>query len=520
MELAKIVTVEEMIRIETAADAGGHSYAEMMEQAGKSLANALLTRISNVKGKHVLVLAGTGNNGGDGLVAARWLVEAGATLAVYLTKERAKDDPHLAALRGLGTLIAISEQDQRSRVLKLQLGRADIVVDAVLGTGFKLPLRGAAEQVLKVAKQNDSRPFVVAVDCPSGLDCDTGEIANETLTADLTVTLAAAKPGLFLFPGAEHVGELVIGDIGLSDRQKELASIKSELATAESARELLPIRPMDAHKGSFGRALIVAGSINFPGAAALAGRAAYLAGAGLVTLAVPAPVQAMIAGQLPECTWLPLGVTLDAENARLLGQEWEHTQALLVGPGFGLESATADFLRTLLEAGAKLPPAVIDADGLKLMASVEGWDSMLPAGSVLTPHPGEMSVLTGLSTREIQEHRSEIALEKAAEWGHIVVLKGAFTVIAHPDGRSTLIPTATPALARAGTGDVLAGLLVGYRAQGLSSYEASVVGSYLHARAGQLAAQSIGTAASVLAGDVAAAVPAAIAELEQSPPRS
>ncbi|TDI83656.1 MAG: NAD(P)H-hydrate dehydratase [Chloroflexi bacterium] len=516
--MQKIVTIEEMIRIEKAAEAAGHSYAQMMERAGKSLADALLARISGIKDKHVLVLAGSGNNGGDGLVAARWLAEAGATLAIYLTKDRSEDDPYLAALRDLGILIAVGEQDQRSRVLKLQLGRADVVVDAVLGTGFKLPLKGIARQVLKVAKQSRTRPYVVAVDCPSGLNCDTGEIAKETLAADLTVTLAAAKPGLFLFPGAEYVGELVVGDIGLPPDQEELASIKTELVTAESARQWLPARPISAHKGTFGRALIVAGSIHYPGAAALAGRAAYLAGAGLVTLAVPATVQNMIAGGLPECTWLPLAETLDEATADILAVEWERTQALLLGPGFGLKSTTASFLRALIGAGTPLPPAVVDADGLKLMARVEGWESMLPQGSVLTPHPGEMSVLTGIPTEEIQEHRSELATEKAAEWGHIVVLKGAFTVIAHPDGRSALIPIATPALARAGTGDVLAGLLVGYRAQGLPGFEASILGCYIHARAGLLAAQAIGTAASVLAGDVAAAVPRAIAELEHSPP--
>jgi len=512
--LPKIVTVKEMIDIEKAADVAGHSYAQMMEHAGKSIADALLARLSDISGKQVLVLAGTGNNGGDGLVAARWLAEAGANLTIYLTKERPADDPHLIALRELGVLIAVSEQDQRNRVLKLQLGRSDILMDAVLGTGFELPLRGAAKRVLKAAKQSDPRAFVVAVDCPSGLDCDTGEVAEESLAADLTVTLAAAKPGLFRFPGAEYVGEMVIGDIGLPSQLEELASVKAEVVTAESLHRLLPARPLDAHKGTFGRALIVAGSINYPGAAALAGRAAYLAGAGLVTLAVPSPVQSMIAGALPECTWLPLGDTLEAAGADLLGSEWENTQALLLGPGFGLQPKTAGFLEGIIGAGVELPPVIVDADGLKLMARIEGWEALLPDSSILTPHPGEMSVLTGIPTKEIQARRSELAILKAAEWGHIVVLKGAFTVIAHPDGRSALIPIATAALARAGTGDVLAGLLVGYRAQGLPSYEASVLGSYIHARAGLLAAQTIGTAASILAGDVAAAVPRAIAELE------
>lgn len=516
-DLIKVVTVEQMIRIEKAADAAGHSYNQMMEHAGKSVADGILARIPEVAGKHVLVLAGTGNNGGDGLVAARWLHEAGATLAIYLTKERLANDPHLAALKDLGILIAVSEQDQRSRVLKLQLGQADILLDAVLGTGFKLPLRGSAQEVLRVARQADLHAFVVAIDCPSGLDSDTGDIAPESLSADLTVTLAAAKPGLFKFPGAAYVGELVVGDIGLPAQQEEMRTIRTVMATAQSVASLFPERPLDAHKGTFGRALIVAGSVNYPGAAALAGRAAYMAGAGLVTMAVPAPVQTMIAGSLPECTWLPLDRSLDRASADLLSTEWESSQALLVGPGFGLAKGTEEFVEQLLGAmtsGTSIPPAIIDADGLKLMAKIDGWLSRLPESSILTPHPGEMSVLTGIPTQDIQARRSEIASEKAAEWGHVVVLKGAYTVVAHPDGRLTLIPIASPALARAGTGDVLAGLLVGFRAQGVPSYEASVLGSYIHAQAGLLAAEAIGTTTSVLAGDVAAAVPQAIANLE------
>ncbi|MEE9216044.1 MAG: NAD(P)H-hydrate dehydratase [Anaerolineales bacterium] len=517
----KIVTVEEMIRIESAANAAGHTYAQMMEHAGKAVAEALLAKIPDLTGKHILVLAGTGNNGGDGLVAARRLAEAGATIAIYLTKERPADDPHLAPLKELGLLIANGEEDQRSRVLNLQLGRADIVIDSILGTGFQLPLKGTAKEVLKAAKRSDARPFVVAVDCPSGLDCDTGEIAEESLTADLTVTLAAAKPGLFQFPAASQVGELVIGDIGLSPKQKELASIDREVATARDLVTLLPARPRDAHKGTFGRALIVAGSTNYPGAAALAGRAAYLAGAGLVTMAVPAPVQTMIAGEIPECTWLPFSGAFEFTDVDRLISEWAESQGFLLGPGLGLDPSTAGFVEALISmqsAGSELSPAVVDADGLKLMVGIEGWKDLLPAISVLTPHPGEMSALAGLDTQEIQANRSKVAVDKASEWGHVVVLKGAFTVIAHPDGRSALIPIATPALARAGTGDVLAGLLVGYRAQGLASYDASVLASYVHARAGVLAAQKVGTTASVLAGDVAAAIPGAISELEQLAP--
>jgi NAD(P)H-hydrate epimerase len=502
------------------------------------VAQAVLRRTSPIQGRQVLVLAGGGNNGGDGLVAAGLLAEQGAQIAVYLIRQRTQDDPHLARVRERGAFVAVADQDQRSRVLKLQLGKADVLIDAILGTGFRLPLEGPAREALKTARQTlaarDRPLLVVAVDCPSGVDCDSGQAAPEALPADLTVTLAAAKPGLFRPPGAELVGELEIGDIGLSPDDPGLAEVELEVAEASSLRTWLPDRPRTAHKGTFGRAVVLAGSLHYPGAAALAARTAYLVGAGLVTAAVPAPVQAMIAGSLPEATWLPLPHAeggLAVEAAASLRGELGNTEALLLGPGFGLLPVTRDFLAELLgarpatrvgfQAGEApqsasaigLPPSVLDADGLKLLAQIEGWPGLLPDGAILTPHPGEMSALTGEPVQAIQADRLDCATRWAETWGHIVVLKGAHTVVAAGRSKATVIPVATPALARAGTGDVLAGAIVGLLAQGLHPYRAAVLGAYLHARAGLLAAEAPGGSASVLASDVAAALPHALQAL-------
>ena len=540
--MAKIVTVEEMRAIESAADASGLTYAAMMENAGRSVAAAILERFPDVRGKRVAVLVGGGNNGGDGLVAAGYLAEAGAQLGVYLAAARPEDDANLARVRARGLLVAVAEEDQRARVLRNLMTTADIVLDALLGTGFRLPLRGAVKQVLaaagKALEGRNEQPFVVALDCPSGMDCDTGEAAEETLRADLTVTLAAAKPGLFRFPGAERVGELFIADIGVPEGQAELAGAAVELASAAALAAWLPSRPRDAHKGTFGRALVVAGSVNFPGAAVLAGLAAYRVGAGLVTLGVPSAIHAIAAAQLPEATWIilphELGV-LSGGAADVLRQELESAEALLLGPGFGQDPATAAFLARLLgaeevshrgrigfvqaegevgRAGTRLPPTVVDADGLKLLVKVEGWPARLPAAAVLTPHPGEMSVLTGEAVADIQADRIGTARRWAETWGHVVVLKGAFTVVAAPGGEAMVLPFATPALARAGTGDVLAGAIVGLLAQGLPAFEAAVLAAFMHARAGEIAAAGLGTSASVLASEVADALPEAIAELE------
>lgn len=535
----KIVTVEEMRAIERAADAAGLSYGQMMENAGRAVAEAVLAHRA-VEGRRVAVLAGTGNNGGDGLVAAHHLAEAGATVGVYLAGDRPAGDPHLERLQQRGLLIARAEDDQRSRVLRNLLQTADVVLDAVLGTGTRLPLRGTAADVLSTAGKalaaRSPRPFVVAVDCPSGVDCDSGEAAPQALAADLTVTLAAAKRGLLRPPAAELAGELEVAGIGLAPDQPELAGVQLELATAARAAALRPPRPRHGHKGTFGRAVIVAGSLNYPGAAGLAGIGALRVGAGLVTLAVPSAIQSALVPLLPEATWLLLPHELGALNdaaAGVLQEELGEAQAMLIGPGFGLDPVTAAFLRRLLgaedqqhrgrigfvpaeapsQAIVALPPVVVDADGLKLLAQLERWPARLPPTAVLTPHPGEMAVLTGQPVEAIQADREAAACAAAQSWGHVVVLKGAHTVIAEPGGSATVLPFATSALAHAGTGDVLAGAIAGLLAQGLAPYDAAVLAGYLHGRAGELAAESLGSEASVLASEVADMLPAALAGL-------
>jgi len=547
--MPKIVTVAEMKAIEAAADQAGVTYAMMMESAGTAVAQAVLARLENPADHKVVVLCGHGNNGGDGMVAAYHLAEAGlGSVALYFAKMPldGENDPNLQRVRQKGLFVVDAENDQRWRVLKNLVGGVTVLIDAVFGTGARLPLKGTPAEMLKQVKkaleERVTLPLRVAVDCPSGLNCDTGELDDVAIPADVAVTFAAAKRGQFVFPAADALGELIVADIGIHPDLPELAGVKLELGTAEAVRALLPARPRDAHKGTFGRALIAAGSVNFTGAAYLAGAAAYRIGAGLVTLAVPTPIYPILATQLPEATWimLPHEMGVIASGAtEVLAKELDKSQVLLIGPGFGMEKETAAFLRRLLsaegaggrgqmgfahrgEAGASekssqpvpLPPMVVDADGLKLLAQIEGWPKLLPPGAVLTPHPGEMAILTGASKEEIQSDRVGVAQKYAAEWGHVVVLKGAFTVVAAPDGRATMQPFATAALARAGTGDVLAGAIAGLLAQGLAPYDAAVAGAYLHGLAGILAARALGTTASVLASDVLEALPEALAEVE------
>ncbi len=541
----KLVTVAQMREIENEADANGLTYAEMMENAGRGLAEIVNEVAFDDDWEEVLGLVGPGNNGGDTLVALTHLVEEGWHARAYVVKRKKKDEL-LARFTEAGGEVTFAETDKDFSALGMCFESADVLLDGLLGTGIKLPLKAEISAVLEQSlfimdELAAGPPYIIAVDCPSGVDCDTGEAALECLPADLTVTMAAVKRGLLKLPAFEFVGDLALVDIGLPDDLASFYDLKTEVADHELVSGLLPERELDSHKGTFGTALIAAGSINYTGAALLAGMAAYRSGAGLVTMAVPGPLHVVLAGQLPEATWilLPHDMGNIAGNAaEALTKSLESASALLVGPGLGLEAKTKEFLEGLLtgksnakkqtshigfvhgernkiqEISNELPPMVVDADGLKLLAQISDWHKKLPPLSVLTPHPGEMSVLTGLPMDEIQQDREAIAAKYAKEWGHVVVLKGAFTVIAAPNGQLTVIPVASPALARAGTGDVLAGLIVGLRAQGLDAYDAAIAGAYIHAEAGLLAAEDLGTTASVMASDILNSVVDVISELE------
>jgi len=543
----KLVTVEKMRSIEAMSNAAGYSYDAMMERAGAAVAQVIQQRLS-IKGRRVLALVGSGNNGGDGLVAAKLLREAGAEVACYLLK--ARDDARVTAAKEAGAFIAALPDDRGLRVLRRFSLGADVIIDALFGTGARLPLPDPAQKLLNAVRgdlqarrsktDNLTAPaepspapsiLVVAVDGPSGMDFDTGAIDPAALPADLSVTFAYPKIGHTRFPAADSVGQLVVADIGTDPTLA--ADVSLELADANVVRALLPSRPAGAHKGTFGKVMIVAGSIHYTGAPSLAAQAAYRSGAGLVTLAVPRPILPIIAAGLTEATFLPLPdamgvVTVDA--VAILSKSIEGYRAMLLGPGLTREKEVAEFVDQLLGGlaaskrlpigfGAKpapsesdrlnLPPLVVDADGLNILSEMENWWKRLPESSVLTPHVGEMARLTGVSIDAIEADRIGAASKFAQQWGHVVILKGAFSVVAAPEGRVVVMPFANSALATAGSGDVLAGAIVGLRAQGLAAFEAAVCGAYLHGLAGELVRKEIG-AAGVVAGDLVTRLPAAL----------
>lgn len=510
----KLVTVAQMRQLEAEADARGVSYAQMMETAGAAVAATILERQLPAD-TAVVVLVGPGNNGGDGLVAARYLAEAGVVVKIFALKSVDETDTKVQALRELGIFMADAEHDPHYHALRQMLKEpTNVIVDALLGTGLKLPLRENAQNLLAYVKAHytPAQQWVLAVDAPSGMDCDSGEVDEAvTLPAQITVTFGLAKVGQFKFPAANYLGELLVAPIGWPINLPTLQTPLVELATRELVQNYLPLRPRNAHKYTFGKLLAIVGSKNYVGAAHLVGRAANRIGTGLVTLAVPQSIYPILASQLIESTWLPQPDDWsEIESLRAAVSKYE---AVVLGCGLGLAAATQNFVAKFFEAYGSVP-LLIDADGLRLLAQIENWWQKIPPLSVLTPHPGEMSALTGLSVAAIQKDRVGVAQKFARVWGQVVLLKGAFTVIAAPDGRTAVQPFAEAALAKAGSGDVLAGLVGGLLAQKVAPWEAATLGAFVHGRAGELASQNIGTSISVVASDLLDALPESLQELK------
>ncbi len=509
----KIATAREISAVDRcAAENCGVPTAALMERAGARVAEAAAALLGEVRGRRVLVVCGRGNNGGDGLVAARLLLEAGAQPLALLAGEAAGLRPDARAAfaaaerRGVDWLAcpddaAFASVEERAR-------RADLVIDALLGIGFAPPARGVAATAIRFVNAL-GRP-VLAVDLPSGLSADTGRVEGEAVRATGTVTLGYPKLCLLVHPAAGHVGRLWCGDIGLPRETDALVAGHLNLVTpADLAPHLAPRDPR-GHKGTYGHLLLVAGSRGLVGAAVLAARGALRAGAGLATVALPATVAPPVLEGLPEAMTLPLpddgaGAAgrgaAEAVLARLAG-----VRALVVGPGISSAPGAAELVgRLAAEVGL---PLVLDADGLNALAGLPAPPAWRSAAVVLTPHPGELARLLAATTADVEGRRLEAAREAAERYRAIVVLKGARSVVAAPGGTAWINATGNPAMATAGMGDVLTGAIAAQLARGIPALEAAVLGVHLHGLAGDLAAAAIGPWG-LLASDVADRIPEA-----------
>ena len=514
-----------MVALEQAAEGWGTSTGSLMENAGLAVAVAARKRLGSLAGARVLVLVGPGNNGADGLVTARHLQRWGARVTAYVVARRPDPDPKMRLALSYGVSPIHAADDSGLEQLEDLLGRCRLVIDAVLGTGRARPLAGLVQETMQrvnASRRRNPGALLLALDLPTGLNPDTGEVDPSGLTADLTVALGLPKIGLLTFPGADRVGQLQVADIGLPPGMPEEESIGLELLTPGWVGGQLPSRPLNSHKGTFGHALVVAGSRNYVGAACLAAQAALRAGAGLVTLATPESVYPIAAAKLTEVIHLPLPEDgegrIDPAAALLIRSELSRFDSLLVGCGMGCSSGTAQFMEGLLlrepQPGI---PTVVDADGLNSLATLPKWWERLGADVALTPHPGEMATLTGATIPEVQQDRISAGRGWSARWKVTLALKGAHTVIAEPQGLVRVSPFANPGLASGGTGDVLTGIIVGLMAQGLSPYTATCCGVYLHGRAGEAATERRGQAGT-LASDLIEELPGAISRLSRNSP--
>jgi NAD(P)H-hydrate epimerase len=480
----------------------------LMDRAGRAVADAAAA-LASPRGR-VVVVCGGGNNGGDGYVAARLLRAAGRDARVMALVPAGRLSPDARAVREQAERAGVAIDD--GVLGPLDAGVGDVVVDAIFGTGLARPPEGAfAAAIGAVEAARVAGARVVAVDVPSGLSADTGRPLGACVRADRTVTFAFLKRGLAVHPGLDLAGEITVADIGIPSEAARRVPVGCELLTEVEARLLLPPRPPDAHKGDAGRLLVVAGSPGKTGAAHLALTGALRGGAGLVTLAARPEVLPFALAGRPEAMSVALaggGPLGPGDVAALLAAALE-ADAIAVGPGVPRGPETGEALRTLLARAGK--PAIVDADGLNALADDPSLLGGLGIPLVLTPHPGEMARLCGTSTAAVQADRIGVAQERAKAWGATVVLKGARTVVADPDGPPAVIPTGNAGLATGGTGDVLAGLCGALLAGGLAPAAAGRVGAWVHGRAGDLAAARFGQRG-LVAGDLGEAIGAVWAE--------
>ena len=515
----KLVTSTEMNLLEKRAVESGISLADLMRNAGQAVATEICGLFDSFPGKKALVLIGPGNNGGDGLVAARALKDAGGIISVYLLSPRDPEDfAYKQVLEADINPIDVQSDAGFSKLRKI-LDETDLVLDAVFGTGLSRPVTGAPAAALAlVAEVREERPemIVIALDLPSGLNPDTGEVDDSTLAVDYTITLGYAKRGFFLFPGADYTRQILVANIGIPEGLDD--DILSEVIDEHDVLAILPIRPSDAHKGSFGKVMVVAGSAEFIGAATLACQSAARAGAGLVTLAARRSLHHIFAAKLIETTHLLLPETmhneLAPEAAEVALSKLTKYDAAAVGPGLGQAPETVEFIHRLLSGISENTKLVLDADALNALSLTPDWWKVFDRRAVLTPHTGEFARLSGLSIGEILANRMEVCRKKAALWGKVVVLKGAHTVVGSPDGRIAVSPSANPGLASGGTGDVLTGIIASLLAQGLDEFDAARAGVYIHAMAGEAVRGNIGDAG-MIASDLLIQIPRAIKSIKE-----
>ncbi|GBC87842.1 Bifunctional NAD(P)H-hydrate repair enzyme Nnr [bacterium HR12] len=485
-----VLSPAEAGELDRASQARGIAAATLMENAGREVARAALAVAGGAYGARAVVVCGKGNNGGDGLVAARYLARWGARVTVLML-EAAEDlrEPAATNLARLRTETDARVRPFSSSTLARELARADVAIDAIFGTGFRGVPEDEWAEAIRVL--NEGEPPVVAVDIPSGVDGATGAVEGEAVFADVTVTFGAPKVGVILLPGAEHAGVVEVVDIGFPP---DLIRGELWLMEEEDVAALVPTRPLETHKRETGVVLVVGGSRLMTGAVALVAQAAYRVGAGLVQVAVPSSILPVLQSLVREATFLPLPETPEGtvapEATEALAERLAGADVLALGPGMTTHGATAAWIRQTVATSPI--PVVLDADGLNAFAGRAPELAARRSELVLTPHAGEFARIAGTTSRAVMADRLGQVRALAAETKATVLLKGTRTLVATPEGHVRVNPTGGPYLATGGTGDVLTGAIAGLLARGLPPVDAASAGAFLHGRAGALAAERTG----------------------------
>ena len=500
-----VLTPAEAAELDRATQERGVPADALMEAAGREVADAAVRLVGGAYGRRAVVVCGKGNNGGDGLVAARYLDRGGIRTTVLLL------DDGLASPAATN-LARLETTTVRSRafaplVLDRELGRADVAVDAIFGTGFRGAAAGSyAEAIGALAA---SAIPIVAVDIPSGVNGETGAVEGAAVRSDLTVTFGAPKPGLVMLPGATHAGIVEVQQIGFPT---DLIRSDLVLLEAEDVAAMVPSREPDTNKRSAGYAVVVGGSRLMTGAVALAGAAAYRAGAGLVAVAVPEGILPVTQGWVREAVFVGLPETdvgTAAGGSARLDEVLGQAGSLAVGPGMTTDERTAGWIRELVRSSGV--PVVLDADGLNAFAGRAEDLADRKADLLLTPHAGEFARVAGVSTGEVAADRVRHVRELAARTSATVLLKGSRTLIGAPDGSVRINPTGGPFLATGGTGDVMTGMIAALLARGCSPLDAGSAAAFVHGLAGGLAGEERG--AGTTASDVLERVPVVMREV-------
>ncbi len=487
----------------------------LMENAGRAVYEEIAELINENEDEFegILVICGKGNNGGDGFVAARHLIEnAIQTTVISLFRKENLSGSALInheILEHFTEIIYMDEIDIEK--LKQMISASTIIVDAILGTGLNSSVKGTIKEIIDSINEY-SEGIIVSVDIPSGINADTGEILGTAIVSDYTVTFHSLKNGLINYPGTGHAGEVILAPIGIPEFLTDGDDYNTYLITRHYARISMPLRQSDSHKGTFGKVFNVAGSMGMSGAAYMSSLSSLKIGAGYSILAAPKSIVPIISSMLPEIVSIPLEETTEgAISEKALEKALDKSQKaniFLIGPGIGTSKSTIDFVsefvQQLTDRGENL---IIDADALNCLAIKQ--DVFLPINSIITPHPKELSRLMKIPIGEIQKDRIKSARDAALKFNTIVVLKGAVTVIAEPNGNIYINTTGNSGLATAGSGDVLAGMIAGLAAQGLKLKDAAITGVYLHGLTGDIASEEI-TEYSLTASELLNYIPAAI----------